>query len=399
MMYTVLPTLSRTLSKATLSNHQSLASTARASVTQFRGLHAGLRTEEDPTGIMHVKSDTSIEAEQPKVDLLQELVVLRMMRMKSLHGLANTMFDTKPDTLLGKVSNISMKPFMDQFCMLGSVNEVVDQTKAKSLDTRYVIFDYTTEMIKDAAIAEHTAAQYHAYLNHEDVHMIAVKLTGICRPEILEQGDMNHPEVQQAKAKMLGLAQSAKAQGKTIFIDAEHYKAEKTILKIAVELMETFQGHVYLTFQATRKDSVERMDKILDQLPEGKKMYLKLVKGAYNSDRVAYPEVFYQEFEDTHKNWIDILERSTSDPRVEVLPCTHNPELVQLADDLGIKWVGNLKGMEVTDRCIRYVAANDDPEKNKEYLQRRFHEHKDSIEPRAENFRRQKLGLPLALVS
>ncbi len=365
-----------------------------------RSLHDKLRVKGEWTGIMHVKNDGQTHSGSFKTSsICWELMVLRLMRVKSLHRVVEFMLEAKSNTLLGNVSRFSMKPFMNQFCLEGSVEEVVNAVKSKALDTRYVIFDYTTEMIKESHEARHTADQYHAYLNHENVHMIAVKLTGICRPEILEQGDHNFPEVQAARQMLTELAAEAKAMGKTIFIDAEHFKAEKTILELAKPLMEAFQGHVYLTFQATRKDSINRLNEIVDALSEGKKLYYKLVKGAYNSDRIAFPNEFYQEFEGTHMNYLALLEQSVSDPRIEVLPCTHNPELIQKANSLGIKWVGNLNGMEVTDRCVRYVAANDDPEKNKEYLQRRFHEHKDSLEPRAENFRRQKLGLPLVSVS
>lgn len=292
---------------------------------------------------------------------------------------------------LGTVSQVLAQPWVDLFSIVGSPEEVVKKAKAQGLDTKKVMFDWATEDIQDPKEGPLTAKNYQDFLRIDGVQQIAVKLTGLCPAKYLEPGDLNNPHVKAAITMLEDTIKLAFEQGKMVVIDAEWAAIEDPIAKIAISLAAKYPNNVMLTAQATRRDSLERIQQWIEELPEGSTLNLKLVKGAYMGDIALHPDKMCQSFEETHENYIKILKFAINHPKIKLLPCTHNPELIQLAFELGATAVGNLKGMHISQGIapekdhFLYVVCQKSKAALAAYMERRFVEHQKAMEIRRAN--------------
>lgn len=327
----------------------------------------------------------------PTLSLMKEWALLRAMRITSLHPLANFAIENSlKNDLVGTCSSHLVRPWFQQFCVQGTPAIVVAAAVQKNLNPDHIIFDYATEGIPDASHREETEKQYLAYLRHPTVKMIAVKLSGLCPIKILESGQYDHPHYCDALASLEKVVATAHELGKIVVFDAEQFSVESMISHAALKFAKIFPKNVMLTVQATRRDSVSRLQSWSEEIPEGERLMVKLVKGAYKSDRDLHKEALYQDFPGTHQNYIDLLTIGATHPKIAMLPCTHNLDLIDRSVQSGFKKVGNLSGMEVAKGLsedlaeVRYFIGHHDPLQLVDYIKRRFHEHGEALQPRRE---------------
>ncbi len=367
-----------------------LARLSRAGILPIQGSLRALSQVAKKREFNPETADKSV-SHLPTGSLMKEWALLRTMRITALHPLAKFAMDNSlKNDLLGTCSSHLIRPWFQQFCVQGNPDIVVAEAVQKQLNPDHVIFDYATENIPDASHREETEKQYLAYLRHPSVKMIAVKLTGLCPVKILESGDYEHPHYCAALASLETVVRTAHELGKIVVFDAEQFSAESMISHAALQFARKFPKNVMITAQATRCDSLNRLKSWSEEMPEGERLMVKLVKGAYKSDRDLHKDALYQDFSGTHQNYIDLLTLGATHPKIAMLPCTHNLDLIDRSVQSGFKQVGNLSGMEVAKGLsedlaeIRYFIGHHDPSELVEYMKRRFHEHGEALEPRRE---------------
>jgi hypothetical protein len=330
-------------------------------------------------------------AERSTASLAMELVVLRAMRVKPLHPFAMSMMKVSAqESVAGRAARVCLKPWFDQFCVSGEVGAAVAASKAKGVALALAIFDFSEECITDPKTRLVTEAKYREALEHSDVSFIAAKLSGVCPLKVLESGDASHPDFVAAMESMERVVVTAQRLGNVVVFDAENFLAEGLIEKAALSFAKRFPKNVMMTVQATRRDSVARLLGWLKDMPEGAELMVKLVKGAYKDDRKNFLDIFFDTFDGTHENYLQLMQMGVDHPNLVLLPCTHNIGLIKEAKEKGFKTVGNLSGMNIVKAVSEelgealYVIYHTDFPKLVEYMMRRFYEHGEALEPRRE---------------
>ncbi|MBT5953845.1 hypothetical protein HOG98_03900 [bacterium] len=334
------------------------------------------------------------------INLAREWAILRTMRIKPLHPIAKWMLKESNEPH-GKPLQFVLKPWLNQFCVHGGRNEAIQAAKDHGYDTKMVIFDHSTEKIEKAFEARETFVAYRAFLKREETKYIATKGTGVAREAVYTNPHFKrHPEYKYAKKEFIKTARLAKKLDKIMFIDAEELAVNGAITKIGIELMRKYQGHIYITIQATQNDAIEQIEKFLEDLDKtGSQntkymkhplpLNLKLVRDGYSKDRTNNPDKKFQTIDETHANYNKIQKFCSEHPRINAITCTHNPTSLKNAETLGDEQVGQLHGMSIVHGLsskldsITYLISNPSWKKQSEYIDRRIDEFGET-EPRRE---------------
>ncbi len=312
--------------------------------------------------------------------IAHEATLLTLMGAPGVSRVASKVLAASQDTsLIGTVARNMAKPWTDLFCEIGTPQQVIDRVVAKGQDPGQIAFDFGEEHIPHPSQAAGVVANYNAYLDDSRVTRIATKITGVCPASSLALNDPHHPDVLAGEKWLETTVAKAHKNGQTVIIDAEEYAVENEALGMAFRLAQKYPKTVVVTLQALRLDSMARLQHMLAELPEGVQLRLKLVNGAYMSDLVTFPDQFNQTIDATHANYRDLMAFAAQHPaRIDVMACTHNPELMNIAFKNG--WlVGNLRGMTLNcppgGRMFEYLPVHHDPAKMAEYMGRRFVEY------------------------
>lgn len=284
-------------------------------------------------------------------------------------------------TVLGSLSQNLLTPFCEQFGKIGTIPEVMAYLRTLPVKLAQIIVDHATEDIKHLSEGAQTKQAYLDWLD-QDISMLAVKLTGLCPVDILAHPDQHPEAIKQTYEALREVVQKASLKNQKVFIDAEYFVCEGTIRNLAKQIAKEFPDTVVLTYQATRIDSLPEIKAAKAEFDEEGIPFpeIKGVKGAYKKDRCDHPQAFNQTFEETHKNYLDIMAYCV-DNNIRFIACTHNDELLESATSKGLE-TGQLWGMHLKDDANVYFITSPKAEDIYAYLGRRLEEHSEAFKPR-----------------
>ena len=193
-------------------------------------------------------------------------------------------------------------------------------------------FDAIIKLIQDAG-------------HYPEITGIAIKISGLTDHKTLREWHNNTPQLEINKTELLAkvdaLAQLAKNNNQTLYIDAEQYPIQLAINDICRSLMKKFNTNqtpvVYTTHQTYLKDSIKSLENdIVWAKDNGISFATKLVRGAYYEETFALspnkPLVFETKPE-TDTSFNQAIKRCAEE-NIHCLVATHNSDSLKILENL-----------------------------------------------------------------
>ncbi|MBS7565300.1 proline dehydrogenase family protein [Mucilaginibacter sp. Bleaf8] len=254
------------------------------------------------------------------------------------------------------IKGIIKATIFKQFCGGESIAECDATIKNLASAGVGTILDYSVEGEEDEKVFDDTRDEIIRTIERATgdaaVPITVFKVTGVGRFGLLEKLDAGMPltaaeeqEWQKVQARVLDICQKAYQVGVPVMIDAEESWIQKTLDKLALDMMERFnqyKGIVYNTYQIYRHDKLADLKQDFEvATAKGFILGAKLVRGAYmekerkRAQEMGYPSPIQPDKQSSDRDYNEGLRFCVQHTeRIALVAGTHNENSCQLLADL-----------------------------------------------------------------
>ena len=194
------------------------------------------------------------------------------------------------------IKGMVKKTIFKQFCGGETIAECAKTTQVLDHYNVGTILDYSVEGKEDRdsfdATCEEILRTVETAAGNPKIPFCVIKVTGICRDDLLEKVSLGKPlnteeeaEYARLKNRLDRVCTRGAETGTPIFIDAEHSWMQQAIDDLVMEMMTRYNKEkavVFNTLQMYRHDRIAHLNKVFKQAEDQGFVYgVKLVRGAY----------------------------------------------------------------------------------------------------------------------
>ncbi|WDF54305.1 proline dehydrogenase family protein [Mucilaginibacter sp. KACC 22063] len=254
------------------------------------------------------------------------------------------------------IKGIIKSTIFKQFCGGETIAECDTVIKNLAEGGVGTILDYSVEGEDDEQVFDHTRDEIIRTIvratGDKAVPITVFKVTGVARFGLLEKLDTGatltveeEKEWQKVQARVLAICEKAFTAGIPVMVDAEESWIQKTIDKLALDMMRKFNQYkaiVYNTYQIYRHDKLQSLiDDVVTAKSAGFILGAKLVRGAYmekerkRAAEMGYPSPIQPDKAATDKDYDQALRFCTDHiNKVAFVAGTHNENSSRLLTEL-----------------------------------------------------------------
>jgi len=254
------------------------------------------------------------------------------------------------------IKGIIRATIFKHFCGGETIRECENTIKTLQKGGVGTILDYSIEGEDNEQVFDNTKDEIirtiRRAVKEKSIPLTVFKATGICRFSLFEKLDAGvqltaaeQQEWQNVQDRVLAICEKAHSTGVPVMIDAEETWIQKTIDKLALDMMERFnieKAIVYNTYQLYRHDKLESIKTDYEKAcKKGFILGAKLVRGAYmekerkRAEEKGYPSPIYPDKRETDKAYDAALDFCTAHVgKIAIVAGTHNEESCRLLTDL-----------------------------------------------------------------
>ena len=208
------------------------------------------------------------------------------------------------------IKGIIKATIFKQFCGGETIAECAPIIKELAKENVGTILDYSVEGEDEEAVFDNTRDEIIRTIDRatgdKAIPLTVFKVTGVGRFGLLEKLDTGaaltiaeEQEWQKVQLRVLAICEKGFAAGVPVMVDAEETWIQKTIDKLALEMMRKFNQYnaiIYNTYQIYRHDKLQSLkDDFVVADRKGFLLGAKLVRGAYmEKERKRAAELGYQ---------------------------------------------------------------------------------------------------------